>query len=117
LLFAPGFLVTTICFDILVPEKLRKWTVTAWILSAISCTILVLLCFSQIAVLGPSNLKCDTFTLNKILFRKPFGLALVQYYCYFFICAAAFALAFPFRTRKTGSSCHILILNGFLLLL
>src|SRR5665213_2987268 len=38
-LFAPVFLITMICFDLITPAKSRRWTTIAWVLGTVNCTI------------------------------------------------------------------------------
>src|SRR5665647_277492 len=53
-LFAPVFLITMICFDLISPAKSRRWTTIAWVLGTVNCTMITLVYFSHLAHINPS---------------------------------------------------------------
>ena len=110
LLLAPAFLVTTICFDILTPDRLRRWTITAWVLATIDCTLVLMVYFSQPGLLNPSHFNWKTADFSVMIFQHQTALIEVKYLHYFLISASAFVLSFGTRQRDVT-----FLSRGFLL--
>lgn len=115
LLLAPAFLLTTICFDILTPERLRGWTITAWALATIDCMMILMVYFSQPALLNPSHFNWKAADFSVVIFQHHTALVQVKYAHYFLISAATFVLSFGARERMVTFLSRALILSSLMI--
>ena len=114
-LFAPVFLSTMICFDLILPAKSRKWTTIAWVLGTVNCTIITMVYFSQLAHINPSLFNWESGDLRIPLFKHHTALEAVEYTGYFLISASTFISAFAFRNLNANRLYRSLLINGILL--
>lgn len=115
LLLAPAFLVTTVCFDILTPDRLRGWTITAWVLATIDCTMIVMVYFSQPGLLNPSHFNWKATDVNVTIFQHHTVLIEVKYVHYFLISVSTFVLSFGTRERDIKFFSRGLLLNSLMI--
>jgi hypothetical protein len=115
LLLAPAFLVTTVCFDILTPDRLRGWTITAWVLATIDCMMIVMVYFSQPGLLNPSHFNWKAADFNVTIFQHHTALIDVKYVHYFLISASTFVLTFGTRKRDIKFFSRGLLLNSLMI--
>jgi len=111
-LFAPVFLITMICFDLISPAKSRRWTTIAWVLGTVNCTMITLVYFSHLAHINPSLCIWESGDLRVPLFEHHTALDAVEYTGYFLISASTFISAFAFRNLNAKRLYRILLING-----
>src|SRR5665647_3014759 len=114
-LFAPVFLITMICFDLITPAKSRRWTTIAWVLGTVNCTIITMVYFSQLAYINPSLFNWENGDLRVPLFKHHTALEAVEYTECFLISASTFISAFAFRNLNANRLYRSLLINGILL--
>jgi hypothetical protein len=114
-LFAPFFLSTMICFDLITPAKSRKWTTIAWVLGTANCTMITMVYVSQLAHINPSLFNWERGYLRLPLFEHHTALEAIEYTGYFLISASIFISAFSFKNFKSKRLYRSLLISGILL--
>ncbi|MGN6247904.1 MAG: hypothetical protein ACTHNG_06080 [Ginsengibacter sp.] len=115
LLLAVVFLVTTVCLDIVVPQRVRPWTISAWALATINCTVIFMIFCYQPGIMNPAHFDPETGDMGLNLFQLHTTLMAVKYAGFFLTGTSTFLLAFAFRNRQSTWLFRSLLLNVILL--
>ena len=115
LLLTPAFLITTVCIDIVADKRSRKWTIAAWALATINCTMMMMLYGAAPGVFAPSHLNWETPGLVMIGCEHPFELMAMRYAVFLLSSASSLLLAFGFRNVSAGWFDRRLLINALLL--
>lgn len=100
LLLAAVLLITTVCIDIVAPQRVRSWTISAWGLATINCTIIFMIFCYQPGIINPAHFDPETGDMGLNLFQLHTTLVAVKYAGYFLISSSIFLLAFAFKGHQ-----------------
>jgi hypothetical protein len=115
LLFAPLFLITVICFDLLTPAQSRKWTTVAWVIGTINCTMITLVYLFQVTSVNRQLFIGEAGHFRVPLLEDHSVLSALEYMAYFLVSASTFVLAFAIKNLNAKQLYRSLLVNGILL--